>query len=187
MILIDKLLECYPRDFLQEKVSGFKKLSSSRESGYISLDDFAKKINLENISYTYDDFISDYPQYKNHKESKSIYSIQMKGKSINDLLKEFGCFDILNHFKKGYDYNTFKYKKMLDLINYFDIEIDDSNLFFEISGLNTLVYGLIDDIEIFKIKYKLDALIEFDREKNITFLSFQGLLADWIREVHLKK
>ena len=187
MKLLIKLLEHYSETDIKEKIdkSHFSNMKSDKK--FTSLDTVAKSIDIKKINYNIDDFIDDYPQYKKHKEIKTIYNIQIDGETVSGLSDRNKCSTLFSHIKDGFDYNSNDYINKGDVLKYFDFEIDLSNFKTKIFKRHTELYGDKEALELIRDMYKITHPVSLAKEKDTWHLAFDGMLNDWIREIYIKE
>ncbi len=181
MIIFTKLMEHYDEEYLKSKLEKAHFVNMKGDKKYVSLDTITKNINISEINYGLEDFIEDYPQYKKHKEIKTIFNIQKSGESIGNLSEQNKCMSLSNHIKEGFDYNSKDYKGKEGVLKYLDIEVNLEE--FEVRILKRCVdlRGRKEDLESFKNKYNIRYSLLCGEEKNSWHLPFDGMLSDWIR------
>ena len=186
MKLLEKLLEYYPEDYIKEKIDTNYFTNMKNDKKFVSLDIIAKNINLKNINYEVEDFLSDYPQYKKHKEIKTILNIQLDGEALGELGQKNKCFLLFSHTRNGFDFNSRDYVGKKDVLKYFDIDVDLSSFNTRTSKKCTDLIGKKEELEAFKKKYQIVYPVALEKENKIWHLTFDGMLNDWIKEIYLQ-
>ena len=186
MKLISRILEVYSEEEVSSKIDRNQISNMKNDKKFTSLDAIAKNLDLKRINYSVDDFLDDYPQYKKHKEIKTIYNIQMNGETVGGLSDKNSCSSLFGHIKDGFDFTSTAYVDKKEVLKYFEFDIDLSDFRVRTFKKHTKLYGAKEELEKFKEKYKITYPIAFDNEMEKWHLAFDGMLNDWIRQIYVK-
>lgn len=186
MKLLSRLLECYSEDEVKEKIDRNQFSNMKNNKKFTSLDTIAKSMDVKKTNYNVFDFLEDYPQYKKHKEIKTIYNIQINGDTVSGLSERNKCSTLFGHTKDGFDFNSNAYVGKPEVLNYFDFDIDLSKFTIKILKRHTELYGEKKELDSFRERYQITHQVSLEKELNTWHLAFDGMLNDWIREIYVK-
>lgn len=142
---------------------------------------FAKYFDINQLSYTIEDFKQDYPEIVlNYKEIETVFSLYKNGKPLKFYERErnYKTGSFINSLRNGFYYNSITLLKMLDLLV---ITYDISDFKVEYYKEHIELYGEKEKLEEFKSKYDLKERVYFELYKNSWHLATRGLLAEYIR------
>lgn len=186
MNLLVKLLEHYSEEEIRDNIDKNQFASIKNDTKFTSLDTIAKKFDLKKIGYNLDDFLEDYPQYKKHKEIKTIFNVQFRGETISGLANKYNSTALFNDTKSGFDFNSNEYIGKKEILEFFDFDIDLSNFDIKVLRKHTELFGPKEKLENFREQFKITHPVLLDQKNDIWHLGFDGMLNDWIREIYLK-
>lgn len=186
MIILDKLLNKYSKEYLLKEIPNFKAISNKNKGSFFSLELVSKYIDLKSVDYSFENFAMDYPQYKKHKEIRTIYNIQMDGLNMGDLVKKYNCFPLIKDTKDGFNFNTNDYEGKLDIIKYFFIDIDLSDFVVVPNDKTIEIFNNEMKIGVFKERYKIESAAQYDKKRELWSLNLSGLMGYWIKNFYCK-
>lgn len=186
MKLLSRLLECYSEDEVKEKIDKNQFSNMKNNKKFTSLDTIAKNMDIKKTNYNVADFLEDYPQYKKHKEIKTIYNIQIDGETVSGLSERNKCSTLFGHTKDGFDFNSNDYIAKKEVLKYFDFDIDLSQFKTKTFKRHTELYGAKEELEAFREKYKITHKV-LEKEIDTWHLAFDGMLNDWIKEIYINQ
>ena len=177
MIIYKKLLERYSLEQMKNILGDYDFYYNFLNNRINNLDRIAKLISLKDF-YTFDDFGKDFGEkYKKYSEKKTVYNILIAGISVADFLKLNKI--ILNQLYKGFIMESISFSK--EQLPYISIDYDISK--FEVAFFENHIelYGKKEELENFKVKFKIEQKILWESYKETWHLAFSGLLAEKIR------
>lgn len=181
MIIYSKLLNKYSKDEIYQifPTISARKIIFSRDC--ISPGTVAQYCSFEELNYSLQDFLEDYPKYLEYKSVDILFEIYKKGYSILSFRKKMGISSYLEYMiKHGVDYNTpiTNGYKIIEFMKY-DINLKK----FKIDKYDSHIelFGEKEDLSSFKEKYNINFEVIYEPYKKCWHLAFNGMLADYIR------
>lgn len=172
MILLEKLFNKYTRVDLERLYDRSYAYELTNYRINPRLVTIAGRIDVVNeLGYTYNDFMSDYENYKEYKESKLIFDIFKKGITIKDAAEKFDYNEttMLRYLKSGISLN--KGTKTEEIKPYYTNEkVDISNLELKIYDDHCELFGP----KKFKSKYDIDEEVLFSEINQEWHIAFTG-------------
>lgn len=178
MILYEKILEKYSLEEIKNAVSqkAYYKLKKNEEYKVLS---FAK-LDLTKIEYNVNEFIKDYPQYKEHVEKETLLNLFKHGVTVEHIHKN-SVRNFYKHIRDGFIYKSKLYKGKTNLLKLLVIDYDISNFRLEKYTRHIELYGDKNQLEKFREHYKISYGIIYEKFKEEWHLAFDGLLAEYIK------
>lgn len=176
MIIVEKLLKKYSWKDLEVLIPEYP-LKNLRNGRSAPLSTIAKNINIDELGYTFEDFLEDYEYfYSKFKEKRVLFNILKEGKTTTDIQQKAGSSsDRLT--RVGINYNS-NYLGMEDYAVYLkeDTLAEDAQAF-EILIFNSHceLYGEQELLSQFKNKYSLNPPVILNKFNNKYHLAFDGL------------
>lgn len=175
-IIIEKILKKYSWEQLKGLFSEgtYKNL---RKSSYIPLPTISKEINLQEIGYSYLDFLEDYEvHYLEFKEKEIVFNVMKSGLTLFSLEKKTNATSY-RLLKTG-----LRFDSTFSGVDFFINFIEKNDFITESSKFEILVfenhcelYGSFEELDKFKEKYKLKYPVILNRFNNKQHLAFDGL------------
>lgn len=177
MIIFSKLLKNFPLKKLEQKLGQNIVCEYLYKNKNIKLELITSKLNIKKI-YSYRDFEKDFGEkYKKYIERKTVYNILMSGISVADFFKMNR--NIRKQLYNGFIMESISFSQ--EQLPYISIDYNISN--FEVAFFENHIelYGKKEELENFKIKFKIEQKILWEPYKETWHLAFSGLLAEKIR------
>lgn len=145
------------------------------------IETIAKYCSFKKINYSFDDFLEDYPLYKNYKCAELMYEIYKKGYSILQFRKKYNISSYLeNMIKNGLDFNC-PIENGYRIIEVLKYNIDLKTFKIDKYDTHIELFGNLDQLKAFKEKYGINYEVIYEPYKKSWHLAFRGMLADYIR------
>ena len=174
MILLEKLLTKYTKKELENIFSRAYAYELINHRIHPKLTSTAAKIDVVNeLNYTYEDFITDYKNYAEYKESKLLFDLYKKGITAKDAAIKFDYNDtsFLVYLRNGIPLN--KGTKIEQIKAYYiEDKIDIQGMKYKIFDNHCELYALKEELEKFQDKYEIDEDVLFSETKQEWHLAF---------------
>lgn len=176
MILLEKLFKKYTRGDLERLYDRSYAYELTNYRINPRLVTISGRIDVVNeLGYTYDDFIGDYDNYTDYKESKLIFDIFKKGVAIKEAAEKFDYNEttLLRYLKNGISKN--KGSKIEEIKAYYISDnVDIGQLEVKVYDKHCEVFGTKDGLEKFKIRYEIDEEVLFSEINQEWHIAFTG-------------
>lgn len=185
MILYDKLKKKYTRAELIKLLGDGAAGRVWRDEKNLRPHKISSKINILNLDYSQEDFLKDYNHlYKNHIEKEMLYSLFIKGVSLNELKKSKNLESMIYSFlKHGFDYNSTSRNLHL-IFDELGINVDISMFKIDVYFTHIELFADKESLDNFKSKYQIKYDLHWEPYRKSWHLAFNGCLATFIKKKH---
>lgn len=179
--IYERLLEHYTDKEIKKRMYRDTYSKMLKGEKLLGIECFARRFDMNKVTYTVEEFLEDYPKYRSFVEVKSILKILKSGKAIYTLAKEHNSYCLYRNLTEGFIYNTNLYDDKPELVKYFDIDVDTSEFQVEFHRAHVELFGDKKKLEVFRDKYQISHRVLFEEEKNQWHLAFDGLLYKYMK------
>ena len=176
MILLEKLFSKYskkelegifPREYVYELINYRIQPRLTSIAGRFDV--------VNELNYTYEDFLTDYKNYAEYKENKLLFDLYKKGITAKDAAIKFDYNEtsFLAYLRNGIPLNKgTKIEKMKAY--YIEDTIDIQGMKYKIIDNHCELYASKEELEKFRDKYNIDEDIIYSETKKTWHLAFTG-------------